>query len=339
MVAYTGIQGQNILIVNSDPANPVEGQIWYNTTSNLLKGYTYVATGSWASGGNVNTARQSPGGAGANSSSFIFFGGYTTAYLGTSESYNGTSWTPTPSLNTARNQLGGAGTQTAALGFGGTNGSNLTATEIWNGSSWTSNPTGLNTGRRALGGTGTQTAGLAVGGADTNPQGNAVESWGGSSWTSVTSLNVGQRSGVAGTQTAAITTAVGTVGMPGPGAAVTQTWNGSVWTSLPAAPFPTSAPGLGDLSIFGTSTQALATAGSDFSTNVTYAPSAIFNGSTWTSSTALPTARGSAGSSGGSSFSDSLLASGVAGAPSYSLLNSTVEWVGPGFSTKTLTTS
>jgi len=49
MVAYTGIQGQNILIVSSDPANPTEGQIWYNSTSNLLKGYALVA-GSWASG-------------------------------------------------------------------------------------------------------------------------------------------------------------------------------------------------------------------------------------------------------------------------------------------------
>jgi hypothetical protein len=39
MAAYTGIQGQNILIVSSDPSNPTEGQIWYNSTSNLLKGY------------------------------------------------------------------------------------------------------------------------------------------------------------------------------------------------------------------------------------------------------------------------------------------------------------
>ena len=43
MVAYTGIQGQNILIVSSDPANPTEGQIWYNSTTNLLKGYQFAA--------------------------------------------------------------------------------------------------------------------------------------------------------------------------------------------------------------------------------------------------------------------------------------------------------
>ncbi len=50
MTAYTGIQGQNILIVSSDPANPTEGQIWYNSTTNLLKGYANVVTNAWASG-------------------------------------------------------------------------------------------------------------------------------------------------------------------------------------------------------------------------------------------------------------------------------------------------
>jgi hypothetical protein len=48
MANYTGIQGQNILIVDTDPANPTEGQIWYNSTSNLLKGYANVVTNAWA---------------------------------------------------------------------------------------------------------------------------------------------------------------------------------------------------------------------------------------------------------------------------------------------------
>ena len=39
MATYTNIQGQNILIVSSDPANPTIGQIWYNTTSNTLKAF------------------------------------------------------------------------------------------------------------------------------------------------------------------------------------------------------------------------------------------------------------------------------------------------------------
>ena len=57
MTEYTGIQGQNILITATDPANPTGGQIWYNSTSNLLKGYQFAIVNAFASGGNVNTAR------------------------------------------------------------------------------------------------------------------------------------------------------------------------------------------------------------------------------------------------------------------------------------------
>jgi hypothetical protein len=38
MADYINIYGQDILAVASDPANPTQGQIWYNTTSNTLKG-------------------------------------------------------------------------------------------------------------------------------------------------------------------------------------------------------------------------------------------------------------------------------------------------------------
>ena len=74
MVAYTGIQGQNILIVSSDPANPTEGQIWYNSTTNLLKGYQIATLNSWASGGNMTTARGYLGGAGTQTAGLAFGG-------------------------------------------------------------------------------------------------------------------------------------------------------------------------------------------------------------------------------------------------------------------------
>jgi hypothetical protein len=56
MAEYINIKGQSIEVVASDPANPTLGQIWYNSTSNTLKGSSYIA-GSWASGGNMGTAR------------------------------------------------------------------------------------------------------------------------------------------------------------------------------------------------------------------------------------------------------------------------------------------
>ena len=39
MAEYINIRGQSIEVVASDPANPTIGQIWYNTTTKLLKYY------------------------------------------------------------------------------------------------------------------------------------------------------------------------------------------------------------------------------------------------------------------------------------------------------------
>jgi hypothetical protein len=59
MAEYINIKGQNIEVVASDPANPTLGQIWYNSTSNTLKGLGFgVTTASWATGNNLNTARR-----------------------------------------------------------------------------------------------------------------------------------------------------------------------------------------------------------------------------------------------------------------------------------------
>ena len=39
MTTYKEIRGTNIEAVASDPSNPVEGQVWYNTTTNAVKGF------------------------------------------------------------------------------------------------------------------------------------------------------------------------------------------------------------------------------------------------------------------------------------------------------------
>ena len=39
MATYIALKGIEIQVIAGDPANPVEGQVWYNTTSNTLKGY------------------------------------------------------------------------------------------------------------------------------------------------------------------------------------------------------------------------------------------------------------------------------------------------------------
>ena len=138
MATYKEIKGTDITVVSSDPSNPVTGEVWYNTTTQKLKGYQQVLGNAWSTGGNLNTARQFLGGAGSQTATLVFGGnknpGTDTAET---EAYNGSAWTEVADLNTARQNLGSAGTSTAALAAGGGPPA-IANTETWNGSNWTS---------------------------------------------------------------------------------------------------------------------------------------------------------------------------------------------------------
>ena len=134
MTTYKEKHGTNIEVVSSDPSNPVAGQIWYNSSTNAVKGYGFVS-GSWATGGALNTARNGLAGAGTQTSA-LAMGGETPPYSSAAEKYNGTVWTNTTSLGTARRGLMGSGDlNTAALAFGGQNNTGeLAVNESSNGS-------------------------------------------------------------------------------------------------------------------------------------------------------------------------------------------------------------
>ena len=85
MTTYKEIIGTNIEVVSSDPSNPVEGQVWYNSTTGLLKGLSISTVGSWSTGGSLNNARKSPAGSGTQTAG-LAFGGHET--VGYTESYN-----------------------------------------------------------------------------------------------------------------------------------------------------------------------------------------------------------------------------------------------------------
>jgi hypothetical protein len=120
MTTFKEIRGTTIEVVSSDPANPEQGQIWYNSSSGTLKGYQLANVNAWASGGNLNTARAAAAGSGTQTAALSFGGDAGSPPKTTAtESYNGTSWTSVNPMNTARSLLGGAGTQTSALAFGG----------------------------------------------------------------------------------------------------------------------------------------------------------------------------------------------------------------------------
>ena len=71
MSTYYQIFGGKINVVTSDPSNPIEGQVWYNTTSEVLK-YRAATTSAWAAGGNLGTARDNLGGAGTQTAGLAF---------------------------------------------------------------------------------------------------------------------------------------------------------------------------------------------------------------------------------------------------------------------------
>ena len=43
MATYREIKGYKVQSLASDPSSPLEGQVWYNTTTNLLKYYNGTA--------------------------------------------------------------------------------------------------------------------------------------------------------------------------------------------------------------------------------------------------------------------------------------------------------
>ncbi len=117
MATYKEIHGTNIEVVSSDPSNPVNGQLWYNTSTNKVKGFL-INPGSWSTGGTLNSARGNVASAGIQTAGLIA-GGQPPVATVVTELYNGANWTEVNDLNQGRQNFAGAGTNTAAVVFGG----------------------------------------------------------------------------------------------------------------------------------------------------------------------------------------------------------------------------
>jgi hypothetical protein len=209
MANYSDIKGFTVQTLSSDPAASI------------------AATGSWASGGTMNTGRSDLAGLGIQTSAMAV-AGYSGSTSSAVENYDGTSWTEIAELNSARNSLGGFGaTNTASIACGGRS-PTTNKTEYWNGSSWTE-VNEMNTARFAMNisGAGTATSGLISGG-DSGQ--DTVEVWDGTNWTAAgAELNTARSQGSASGQSSSSAVAVG--GAPGQ-KANTEQWNGSSWTEV-----------------------------------------------------------------------------------------------------------
>jgi hypothetical protein len=267
-----------------------EGQLYFNSTTNTFKETILdAAAGTWASGGDLNTARSAAMGAGAQTAGIVVAGFTPPGYQPVSaitEQYNGSSWTEVGDLNEGTSSGGIAHNSPYAdtVKYGG-NG-NTDETETWNNSSWTT-VANLNTGR--IGGAGYGVSSSSAGYAGGDPvSSNINETWDGSSWTEVGDLNSARRyGGGTGTVTAALVIA-GDTDVPGfPGGRYTarvESWDGSSFTEV------------GDLNTggayrgtAGTQTQAIAFGGGNPSPYQTITES--WNGTSWTEIADLANAR------------------------------------------------
>ena len=231
MAKYKAEHGFEIKHRSSDPSNPIEGEIWYNTTTQKLKLAPQVAA--WASGGafgsNATTGIRSAGTLTAGLGAYGRGDANSSAAVAEAWEYDGSSWTAGGDANTARAYVAGCGTQTAAIYAGGYDGEGMTESEEYNGSSWAEGDD-LNTGRWYPASTGSQTAAVQSLGVTPGALSNATEEYNGSSWTSVTNHPAARRTaeGAFGPQTAAVF--VGNNQPPYPTSAV-EHYDGTNWTA------------------------------------------------------------------------------------------------------------
>ena len=226
MANYKDIHGTKVEIRDDDPSNPVNGQVWYN--SGTLKGHKLNPAGAWATGGNLNTARDFTSGAGTQTAA-LCFGGLKppgSTLMGENESYNGTAWTELADLNTARARGTGTGvSNTAALCIAGATPSVSAVTESWNGSSWTE-VGDLNTARQRLAAASNTYTDSVVFGGYTSTEVGVTETWNGSAWTEGTDMSTARTElgGGGATSSSAIAFA-GQTGSPNVRTAATEEWN------------------------------------------------------------------------------------------------------------------
>ena len=317
MSTYKALVGKKIKSVSSDPSDSVEGQMWYNSTTQSLRGL--AITEAWASSGPLLEANYGAAGAGSQNDMIYFGGAPYPALTNKTFEYNGTGWSEGGNYIGSIKYLAGCGTQTAGLGAGGqipSPGAQTSSAE-YDGSSWTSGNTltnkRMNTGSTMVG---IQTAALIVGGDQlpSTPRSlTACEEYDGTNWTSGGAYPIViQNTAAAGTLTAGW--AAGGLSDPAPGVSnisrdATNHYDGSSWSAggtLPTATFRAGASGTQTAGlIFSGQTGPYPSPTSNKATT-TFA----YDGSTWTSKPAMAIGRQSIAAGGVSSPSTAAIGAG-----------------------------
>lgn len=286
------------------------GQVFYNTTDDALR-FT-ASSGSWASAPSTITGRRNAGGAGV-SDAMLIFGGTPNGYpsvSGITELYDGTSWAEQNDMNIGRTNLGSMiGVSTSAMavsGYLGSPSSDTADVEAYDGTCWAqiNDVQKFRHSGAAMGATNTQ--GLFVGGNNyppgAGPAGyvNDSESFNGTCWAESSDINTGRRYLAGGGPPAAAIIFGG--GDSSPALGVTENYNGTSWSTSPAA-LNTARRYLAGGGGPSAQTQALAFGGFT-GAPATTAVTESFDGTTWSEESDLASAQGGmAASTAGTSSS------------------------------------
>jgi hypothetical protein len=325
MADYKALRGFTIQTVAGDPSNLILGQVWYDSAAKKVQG-AKLAGGAWASGGNLNTTRNTAYSAQQSgyTAGMVAGGNSPGGLLTATELYDGSSWTTSPaSLPEACYAGASCGTQTAALQWKGATGTSGAAECFeFDGSSWTDGG-GFPKSMQANAGTGSQTAALNFAGA--SPYSPITATYNGTAWTvESNNLNLSREyAGGFGPQTAALCAG----GYASGRKTESESWDGSSWTE--GADLNTgrySAGYAGDSQ----------DSGMCFGSGEPIAAiTEVWDGSSWTEVGDLSTAR--VGGDGFGTTSNAVVTGGgISGSPS---TNATEEWTGPAAAAVTFTSS
>jgi hypothetical protein len=273
--------------VAADPSPLVNGDVWYNSTSDTFKCRQAGVSLTWSANAALPAVVNGNGGQMGTASACLSAGGQGDApgYTATAacNTFNGTAWSATTSMTYARYNAASCGTPTAALQAGGSDAGN-TYTETFNGTTWSAGGACV-AAVKSGGSGGTATAAFFAGGGPYPPYLADAYKYNGTSWTVTGSLTAGRVFAYgAGTATAGIVAG----GYAGGYLSNTDLFNGTTWASSGTY---TSADY--NFALCGTQTATQSCGGSTYAT-----VSKTFNGSTWSSGPALDSRRGSCGLSG-----------------------------------------
>ena len=321
MTTFKEIRGTLIKSLSSDPSPAAAGEMWYNSTSQTLKGQLSVTAWSSAPAPAVNVDSFSSGGT-QTAAILAGAGGANPPNAAKAEEYDGSSWTALTNMPAAYGYGVSCGTVSDFSHFGGGYPGAQSTVFDWNGSGWTTGAalpaasieaSVCGPGQQALF-TGGSSGGITA----------ATHERNGGSWSTTGNLNTARYiASSAGTKADALCSG----GYTGSAYATqVESYNGSSWTAETAMPQARGYAGCSGSS----SDDQFMFGGTSPATPSVSTTSVKWNGSSWSTDASLSSAKSGLGGFGSSTAA---LCGGSGNSPGAS------EEYNDGPATKTFTTS